>query len=55
MGARQGSLEAENQVYLVKLPSGQDITTIYNADNRRVQKLTQFRLGEEIGEPSAHD
>ena len=30
----------ENQVELVKLPSGQVVTTTYNADNRRVSKLT---------------
>jgi len=29
----------ENQVHLVELPSGQVVTAIYNADNRRVQKL----------------
>ena len=30
----------ENQVELVELPSGQVVTSTYNADNRRVQKLT---------------
>jgi YD repeat-containing protein len=30
----------ENQVELVRLPNGQLVTASYNADNRRVQKLT---------------
>jgi YD repeat-containing protein len=30
----------ENQVELVQLPDGKLVTALYNADNRRVQKLT---------------
>jgi hypothetical protein len=38
--AQQEPWGYENQVELVQLPDGKFVNTPYNADNRRVQKLT---------------